>query len=233
MGSINAILSEINGAGGSTNPVVIGPLLFTQDSEREIQLPGVQVDESHPFISTITMIAPSPDWFSGFTYFDARDVSANAWYQEFEVETFPWDAGTADDNFASEDASIFAFSIDRLPSNGAFASDDGSTVLPVVRWTCALQAPPAPSAAPSVSPSASPSAEPSAKLSDVPTVCMREGEQCSSHTDCCTGGVCFQTCIFKKVPEVDATSKDQFRIAQPILLSRLRGSGRRHLLYGS
>jgi hypothetical protein len=250
MGSTRAILYEINEAGGATNPVVIGPLLFTQNSERELQLPDIQVDESHPFISTISMIAPSPDWFSGFNNFDARDVSANAWYQVFEIETLPWDAGTMDDNFAPEDASILAFSIDRLPSNGAFASSDGSTVLPVARWTCTLHTPPAPSVAPSVSPSASPS-------TDVPTVCMQEGEQCSSHADCCGGSsVCFQTCVHRKVLAVDAgvddtsryqfriaqptrtsrlrrPSKDQFRIPQPIRTSKLRGSGRRHLLSAS
>jgi hypothetical protein len=253
MGSTRAILSEINAAGGSTNPVVIGPLLFTQNSERELKLPDVQVDESHPFISTITMISPSPDWFSGFTYFDARDASANAWYQEFEVETLPWDAGTADDNFASEDATIFEYSIDRLPSNGAFASDDGSTVLPLARWTCTLQTPPAPSVArfvstsvstsassytkPSDEPPVAPSVSPSVSPSGVPTVCVRESEQCSTHADCCGDGVCFQTCVFRKVPDDDVTSKDPFKFV-PVptstsRLSRLRGSGRRHLLKGS
>jgi hypothetical protein len=250
MGSTRAILNEINEAGGATNPVVIGPLLFTQNSERELQLPDVQVDESHPFISSISMIAPSPDWFSGLNNVDARDVSANAWYQEFEVETLPLDAGTADDNFAPEDASISAFSIDRLPSNGAFASSLGNTVLPVARWTCTLHTPPVPSLARSVSPFTSPSA-------DVPTVCMQEGEQCSSHADCCgAAAVCFQSCVVRKVLAVDVVavdtsrdqfriaqptrtsrlrrpSKDQYRIPQPIRTSKLRGSSRRHLLSAS
>jgi hypothetical protein len=251
MGSTRAILYEINEAGGATNPVATGPLLFTQNSERELQLPDVRVDESHPFISTISMLSPSPDWFSGFNNFDARDVSANAWYQEFEVETLPLDAGTTDDNFAPEDAYIWAFSLDhRLPSNGAFASDNGSAVLPVARWTCTLNTPPASSVAPSLSRSAAPSA-------DVPTVCMQEDERCSSHADCCgADSVCFQTCVVRKVRPVDAgvddtsrdqfrivqptrtsrlrrPSKDQFRISQSIRTSRLRGSGRRHLLSSS
>jgi hypothetical protein len=196
----------------------MGPVLFTQNSERELQLPDVQVDEAHPFVSTIARIAPSSDWFSGFSYFDARDVSANAWYQEFSVETFPWDAGTVNDNFASEVASISAHSTDRL---GSFVSDDGSTVLPVVRWTCTLQAPPALS----VAPSASPSTEPSVKAYAERIVCLQEGEQCSSHADCCSGGVCFQTCIFKKVPGFDVTSREQFRIPGPDPTSMLRGSG--------
>jgi len=40
------------------------------------------------------MIAPSPDWFSGFYDFDPRDPSSNTWYGEFIIETHPWDAGT-------------------------------------------------------------------------------------------------------------------------------------------
>jgi hypothetical protein len=162
-GSTDAILSEINTAGSATNPAVIGSLFFTQDSERELQLLDFEVDESHPLVSTITMIAPSPDWFSGFSDFDARDVLASAWYQEFEVETFPFDAGTADDDFDPEEAAlpIFMYSIDRLPSNGAFTSSLGNTVLPVARWTCTLQTTSAPSVAPSVSPSLEPSMIPS------------------------------------------------------------------------
>jgi hypothetical protein len=171
-GSTSTILSEIIAAGSATNPVVIGSLLFTQDSERELQLLDFEVDESHPFVSTITMIAPSPDWFSGFSYFDARDALANVWYQEFEVETFPWDAGTADDLFFPEetDSPIFMYSIDRLPSNGAFASAGGITVLPVARWTCTLQTLPVASVVPSVSPSLEPSMIPSIHPSVFPSM---------------------------------------------------------------
>jgi hypothetical protein len=82
-----------------------------------------------------------------------------------------------------------------------------------------LHIPPAPSVAPSVSPSASPS-------TDVPTVCMQGGEQCSSRTDCCGDGICFQTCVVRKVLAVDAgvdnTSRYEFKIAQPTQSSRLK-----------
>jgi hypothetical protein len=226
---------------------VTGPLFFVQDSEGEVQLPDFQIDEPHPYVSAITMIAPSSDWFTGFSDFDALDATANTWYQEFEVETLPWDAGTANDNFGSEvtNMPIFVYSIDQLPSSGAFASVDGSTVLPVARWTCTLQAPPPaataapsaepsapPSVAPSVSPSASPSAQPATQPSGVQTVCLGESEPCSIHADCCGGGVCFQeTCIFRRVPGVAAVSKDQFIIVPDQAgANRLRGAGRRHLL---
>jgi hypothetical protein len=98
------------------------------------------------------------------------------------------DAGTADGNFAPEDAPILAFSIDRLSSNGAFASGDGSTVLPVARWTCTLLTPPAPSVAPSVSPSASPSA-------DVRLYVWKRANRVPLTLLSCGAGVCFQTCI--------------------------------------
>jgi hypothetical protein len=172
VGSTSTIRSEINAAGSATNPAVTGPLFFVQDSEQEVQLPDVQIDEIHPYVSAITMIAPSSDWFSGFSDFQASDVSANAWYQEFELETFAWDAGTADDNFASEetDMPIFKYSIDQLPSSGAFVSVDGSTVLPVARWTCTLHALPPASAVPTVSPSREPSMIPSLDPSAFPSM---------------------------------------------------------------
>ncbi len=171
-GSTDAILSEIETAGSATNPAVIGSLFFTQDSERELQLLDFEADESHPLVSTITMIAPSPDRFSGFSDFDARDVLANVWYQKFEVETFPFDAGTADDLFFPEVAAlpIFMYYIDRLPSNGAFASSHGKTVLPVARWTCMPQALPVASVVPSVSPSLEPSIIPSIDPSVFPSM---------------------------------------------------------------
>jgi hypothetical protein len=169
----HTIRSEINAAGSATNPFLISSLLFTHDSERELQLLDFEVDEARPYVSAITMIAHSSDWFSAFTSdFDARDVSANAWYQELEVETLPWDAGTADDNFASEEknALIFMYYADQVPSSGAFASIDGSAVLPVARWTCALQILPTASVIPSVSPYVEPSMIPSIHPSVFPSM---------------------------------------------------------------
>ena len=61
--------------------------------------PEVSVDfettKDHPLVTLITMIAPSPDWFvgvSGLSLLDAR----GRWLSRFEVDLFPYDAGTED-----------------------------------------------------------------------------------------------------------------------------------------
>ena len=63
--------------------------------------PEMSVDfetaEDHPLVTLITMIAPSPDWFvgvSGLSLLDAR----GRWLSRFEVDLFPYDAGTEDGN---------------------------------------------------------------------------------------------------------------------------------------
>lgn len=50
------------------------------------------VDEKHPMVSLVAMIAPSPDWFAG-----VADVSLRAgglWVKHHEVIVYAWDAGT-------------------------------------------------------------------------------------------------------------------------------------------
>ncbi|HZW11543.1 MAG TPA: spondin domain-containing protein [Phycisphaerales bacterium] len=51
-----------------------------------------QVTSSHPLVTIVSMIAPSPDWFVGV---DALPLSADGvWLPEVVVELAPFDAGT-------------------------------------------------------------------------------------------------------------------------------------------
>ena len=52
----------------------------------------ITVNEEHPEISLISMIAPSPDWFvgvSGLALFDGEE-----WVDSLTLDLRPWDAGT-------------------------------------------------------------------------------------------------------------------------------------------
>ena len=54
----------------------------------------VKVDQNHPMLSVVAMIAPSPDWFVG-----AGDVMLwenDAWVQRKEMDVFAWDSGGDD-----------------------------------------------------------------------------------------------------------------------------------------
>jgi hypothetical protein len=56
------------------------------------------VDRNHPFVSGISMIAPSPDWFSGVNKLPLFDKETKFWYQKIEVSVYAWDAGTEGGN---------------------------------------------------------------------------------------------------------------------------------------
>lgn len=61
------------------------------------------VNDEHPLVSVVTMIAPSPDWFVGVAQLDLRDQTD--WSEQITVEMLPWDAGTDDGlTYASENA---------------------------------------------------------------------------------------------------------------------------------
>jgi len=114
--------------------------MFTAEDDVQT-LANLRVDPDHPYISTATMIAPSPDYFSGFYSFDARDPdTGTTWRQQFVLETYPWDAGTRNDAFQNENPHIpiFQYTIDTIPANGKFESPDGSPVFSVASWSCEL-----------------------------------------------------------------------------------------------
>ena len=52
----------------------------------------VTVSKTHPFVSLITMIAPSPDWFLGISNFNM--LKNNAFINTVNLPLYPLDAGT-------------------------------------------------------------------------------------------------------------------------------------------
>ncbi len=74
---------------GRLGSVVIGPGLP--------DVPGRIVSElnttrDHPLLSFVTMLAPSPDWFTGAA--DVRLVDDGGWIDRVQVPLWAWDAGT-------------------------------------------------------------------------------------------------------------------------------------------
>ena len=66
--------------------------LSLKDSQK---LKRIKLDNSHPYLSIISMVAPSPDWFTGLNDFDMRDEDSTHWLQEVILDLFPWDAGVS------------------------------------------------------------------------------------------------------------------------------------------
>ena len=126
-------------------------------------------------LSAISMIAPSPDWFSGFNNIDMRQMSTQSWVRSITVTTMPYDAGTemgneydGDNDPEDPHVPIFQLTVDTLPPTNVFLDPTNTTVLPVAEWDCQL------------------TNEPS---------CLALTESCAIGIQCCTGicgenGVC-------------------------------------------
>ncbi|HYU35830.1 MAG TPA: spondin domain-containing protein [Thermoanaerobaculia bacterium] len=85
--------SEINAAIAAGNALALtesDPLKdFSQTAQTE-----VTVDDAHPMVSLVAMIAPSPDWFAGVSDVDLRENGA--WVSSKTVDVNPWDSGGDD-----------------------------------------------------------------------------------------------------------------------------------------
>jgi Spondin_N len=174
---------------GAVLSVTVGEAQFNKDTQSQT-LMDITVSGAYPMISAITMIAPSPDWFSGFYDFDARNAATQTWFKSFTITTYPWDAGTeqgstySPDNMAtSPKASIKQLTAATVPSTGVFLNTTTSmmgskTVKPVATWTCTIESEP---------------------------VCKTTGNTCVSGIQCC-GGRCVNDVCLAARPEASRQS---------------------------
>lgn len=145
-GSLSTLTSELDAAGGKVANHVTGPLFFPENSDN----PTVNIDRGdgeirmnsgHRLMSSVTMIAPSPDWFSGFQ--DYRPVNGGKWLNSFTIDTYPWDAGTdsgttytSSNSPTSPQVNTFQLTKDTVPDTNVFLKDNSNEVLPVATWKC-------------------------------------------------------------------------------------------------
>lgn len=119
-GSPNVLSKILHPAGFATPDVTVGPLTF-------------EVDAENPLVSFVTMIAPSPDWFTGVSRLDLRD--GGSFVDSLSVDLFAYDAGT-------EDGSLFATSNPDTVPQGTISMVDQAALFggaaPVGRATFTL-----------------------------------------------------------------------------------------------
>lgn len=87
-GSPNVNSKIVHPAGFATPDVTIGPLTF-------------EVNDEYPLVSFVTMIAPSPDWFTGVSRLDLRE--GGEYVDSLTLDLFAYDAGTEDGTLFSTD----------------------------------------------------------------------------------------------------------------------------------
>eukprot|EP00548_Thalassiothrix_antarctica_P006805 CAMPEP_0194138202 /NCGR_PEP_ID=MMETSP0152-20130528/8053_1 /TAXON_ID=1049557 /ORGANISM="Thalassiothrix antarctica, Strain L6-D1" /LENGTH=366 /DNA_ID=CAMNT_0038835595 /DNA_START=21 /DNA_END=1117 /DNA_ORIENTATION=- len=145
-GSPNTLLNEIS-ASSSVENVIVGDVIFNSEIQMQT-FDSITMTPTSPYLSAITMIAPSPDWFTGFYDVNAINADTQTWYSEFTVTTYPWDAGTEEgDTFnPNNDAtdpqgSISRLDVNTVPSTGVLLNAMQDDVLPMATWTCRLEDP--------------------------------------------------------------------------------------------
>jgi len=110
----------------------------------EFEHPIRMSSSNNHYLSVIAKMAPSPDWFSGFYDVNVIKEDTMTWYDEFSIETYPFDAGI-DDGTAyytieiptEPPQPITQFTVDNT-NNGIYLNPNGTDILPVARYTCAL-----------------------------------------------------------------------------------------------
>ena len=134
---------EILQTKGLAGEMVMGVPQFNNMVQSQ-DLGPITLSPSFPFLSTISMIAPSPDWFSGFESFSPRGPGGY-WFETFEVATYPFDAGTEqgttytpENDAESPHGPIYQLTRDTVPGSGVFLDETGATVMPVATWKCNL-----------------------------------------------------------------------------------------------
>jgi len=91
MGLKNLLSDEIAAAiaEGSAQYVLSGGGIRPSPGEVSLDL---QIEETHPLVTLVSMIAPSPDWFVGVA--DLPLLQSGHWIDSLTVELRGWDAGT-------------------------------------------------------------------------------------------------------------------------------------------
>lgn len=92
-GGVSTLRSEFEAAGATVREIVAGSGLGS--SPGQVTIPTFTVSQSHPLITLVTMIAPSPDWFVGVHDLALRDEQG-AWVDELVITLYPYDAGSDD-----------------------------------------------------------------------------------------------------------------------------------------
>lgn len=147
-GSTSELKKEIGAAqeSFSAGDFVEGSVTFNSSTQSQT-FADIMLTPSFDMMSSITMVAPSPDWFTGFYNVRPIDENSMVWLESFEIASYPWDAGTeTGDNYSTSNPEenpkvpIMRLTKDTVPNNGVLLNSEGTEVLPMATWTCTLKA---------------------------------------------------------------------------------------------
>lgn len=142
-GTLESELRTMQQAGNTGDTIVFSSLFGLPNSDTV----EIEVSDDKPYISLISMIAPSPDWFVGVSGLSLQNNGQ--WLESIKVDLVPYDAGT-------EEGNTFSLSNPATPSGviARLSGDDspfiGQPVVATLEFT--LLSPPSPPQPPSPPP---------------------------------------------------------------------------------
>ena len=90
VGGTNTLKAEITTAGSNA-----GAVIERSSNIGATATADFTVTSTHPLVTLVTMIAPSPDWFVGVSGLSLRNTSDDGWQPSLSVNLFPYDAATS------------------------------------------------------------------------------------------------------------------------------------------
>lgn len=116
-------------AGGRAQFLLTGGDIFLSPASTSLEF---DITTTHPLVTLVTMVAPSPDWFVGVSGLSL--MQNGDWTDEMVVSLRPWDAGTdSGTSFESPDADTQP----RMPiaELTGYPVESGGTVSPMGKFT--------------------------------------------------------------------------------------------------
>lgn len=99
------LYNEFQNAGYESLHMIVGDRMYNTTESQH--LPPINVTYNHPWLSAMTKISPSPDWFVGFSDFRTISYDSETYYNRFVLQSYVWDAGTDDgQNYLSFDRDL-------------------------------------------------------------------------------------------------------------------------------
>nr|CAH8863664.1 unnamed protein product [Trichobilharzia regenti] len=94
-GSLGGVPSGTQRGSTGVGPLlsfVSAPGMWGEETLEETRTTYVAVNRTHPLISFLTMLGPSPNWCSGISGQSVCQADCT-WVKKIEIDLFPWDAG--------------------------------------------------------------------------------------------------------------------------------------------
>jgi hypothetical protein len=121
-GGTTILRNEISAAGSQVRDTLSGAGLGV--SPGQVTISAFTVSHSHPLVTLVSMIAPSPDWFVGVHGLPLVDDQGK-WRDEVIVILYPYDAGSDDgvDYTAADVEPVTHHPITRISGQFPFSSE--------------------------------------------------------------------------------------------------------------